>query len=350
MVHELHHSQARSTVTVPGGRLLSIPPGVDQAEVDSLGLGVTAIFSVNQQLQAPRSPGPTVDFFVADGSIDIASNLQMFDVGHPERANPGFLNPASLPPNNADVPALGTIPMDNFIEELAALDDLFRLDSDYICLEPKHGDVCLDPTSRYCVDSSHQAESRIGVCDECHVASRARFEPRLAGLIFNLRAYACSPCAAQATNVDIYQGKRLRVWGLPVPDPAASVPDASPGQGPPLRLTGCACATKLLDRRLCTAHRLEHFFEVREKAQNIKNYVRETWGRMICGFCLDRVGTDSYLFQGDEGRQGQGQVYLCLACHGVVIADDLTHHAMTQEATAIIQGETLFIDPDLLMP
>ncbi|KAI3318693.1 hypothetical protein HD806DRAFT_511599 [Xylariaceae sp. AK1471] len=344
MISEYQRSQVNSTFTVPPGRPITIPPGVDQAEVESLGLGATAVFNVGEQLQSPPSPGPAVGFFVPNEEIDIVGNLLAFDVGHPERANPGYLVPAFLHPNGAGIPSLRTVPMENLTEELEALDDVFRLASDCVCLEPKGGGVlCLKPTNRYCVDISHNVQAHVGVCDECNEASRARFEKRLAEIIFDLRAYSCSNCAARATDFSVFQGKRLRVWGFPVTDPtanpaadpAASVPNASTNRGGLLRLTGCSCATKLLDRRLCTSHRLEHFLEVREKARSMKNYIQSKWARSVCAFCLEWVGTDSYQFRGNEGREGQSKLYTCLSCLGVVIADDNTHHTIIQDAAAL---------------
>ncbi|KAI2635143.1 hypothetical protein GGS21DRAFT_95898 [Xylaria nigripes] len=259
---------------LPEARPVVIPHGVDENEVALLGLGARTIFNLGQDLQFPPSPAPTGRIFDIVGVNDIIGDVTLAPYD-PEYTDLRLIS-AEQPnhPNPSSIPALQTISSLSLFNTVA--------DDDIFCSEIKlDGDFCLDMTRRQCEDLSHDAARPLAVCDECNDMSRARFEKHLASISIMMRAYACFTCAmAEITNPHNYNGRRFNVWGLPPNVFRDNEEFSSRNRGPPLPLTGCHCASKLLDRRLCTPHRLEHYLAIRSKAQDMRDFVLATLGRM----------------------------------------------------------------------
>ncbi|KAI0106187.1 hypothetical protein GGR51DRAFT_174943, partial [Nemania sp. FL0031] len=199
---------------------------------------------------------------------------------------------------------------------------------------------CSKPCSEVCIDLSH--DSALPICADCDNRSKEAIGQAMTLIAPSLRAYACSSCAVQAaTDLRVYGGKRFNVWGLPpnafAPNPK-SPEDLEPSRskGQPLPVTGCSCYTKIVDRRLCTPHRVEHFLDLRFKAESMREYVLQRRGRIVCPLCQKRAGADAHKFVDDDGEKPgplsqktytphKNICYVCMGCSGIVVLDSYTH-------------------------
>ncbi|KAI0408959.1 hypothetical protein F4802DRAFT_616732 [Xylaria palmicola] len=275
-------------------------------------------------LQAP-SPGPLAVIYQSSGPVDLSASLGM-PVGHPERADASLIrNPPPPHPDPTGKPGLATIPSRRVFEPEApsALLECQEQNQD-------GNSCCRKPTRGFCVDLTHDPAKPAPVCDDCNQMTRAQSETALNSIALSLRAYACDGCAAiGAANPGAFASRRFQVWGLPgnaFDADAAAPPDRSVSRGPPLQLTGCDCAAKLLGRLvLCRAHRRQHLLGVRGKAEQMRQHVLARWGRMVCPFCLARAGADASDFRDAHGNEHRHVVYSCLSCYGVVVLDPAMH-------------------------
>ncbi|KAI3342073.1 hypothetical protein F4824DRAFT_495953 [Ustulina deusta] len=304
-------------------RPVVIPPGVGQDEILHLSGGATTISHLPPQLMVVPSRGPTAILYDASAIQNpIASENTNLPNGHPERADVSLtIEPRPPHPNPEGTPSLQTVPDSNQIDYGIRRKPTW-------CIEYRGTGPCHRPTLDVCEDLTHG--DSLPVCIDCDTSSRARFEPAFANISRGLRAYACGSCSEiAAQNPSHFLGKRFRVWGLPGNAFDADVgANRSISMGPPVRMTGCDCATKLLDRTLCTPHRLEHFLDIRAKAQAMRHYVASIFGRMPCPFCLNRVGVDAYSFVDEQDIPFPDIMYTCLSCLGVVVSTPATHAAI----------------------
>ncbi|KAI1430299.1 hypothetical protein F5Y12DRAFT_15744 [Xylaria sp. FL1777] len=305
-------------------RPVIIPPDVDQNEIAYLGQGATTIFNLVPDLNLATILNalfvpPVLTLYDTTGSEPVTMAHLTFPPDHPEYADLSLLViPPPDHPNPAGIPSFLTV-----LEEAVSDSQLSTVGN---CMEQKGPDRCGKVTLAVCEDMAHDKISPFPLCGECINNSKVRFEPALANIARELRAYACGPCAAAAQDPNSFEGKGFRVWGFPQNafDGHQDI-GKSTGMGLPLRLTGCNCATKLLDRRLCTAHRLEHFLDMRAKAQRMRQYVTSLFGRRACPFCLSRVGVDARNFSDEQGIPFPNLMYTCMACFGVVLATPAIH-------------------------
>ncbi|KAI1190000.1 hypothetical protein F5B17DRAFT_389101 [Nemania serpens] len=290
-------------------------------------IGAVNLTNLSNHLQAPPSAGPTMTLYDVNGRIDISQALQ-YPVGDPKRADATLLQRPPPPhPNPTATPALQTI-------RLFSLADP-GYNPTVACEEPKDGDLlCGRNTKTSCRDLSHDASGRVPmpVCADCDQASRTYFEEALYSTAEMLRAYACTPCAARAAaSQATYTAQKFHVWGLSSADPPSTPEEyASHDRCKPLPITGCACASKILDGTLCAAHRLEHLLDMRSKAQKMRDYVLQVFGRYVCPFCFLRAGADASQFESELGVASPYVAYACLACLGIVVLDAAAHETMPQ--------------------
>ncbi|KAI1435717.1 hypothetical protein GGR50DRAFT_295518 [Xylaria sp. CBS 124048] len=314
-------------------RTVVIPPNSFPTEI-ALGLGTKWIFNLGQGLRFPPSPAPvsrlydlsdtedTKDTKDTKDTEDIVGDLDL-PQNHHENVDRSLISREEIPyPNPSNTPALNTIP------SVSLFDHPFR--TQLRCPElVRKMRFCGKPTEKYCEDLSHDNRNPAAVCDDCDRKGRQRFGKSLATFALSMRAYACSECAVRhSINPDNYAGKQLNVWGLPL-DAFASERDesSSKSRGAPLRITGCQCASKLLDRRLCNGHRLEHYLDIRTRVHSMRQYVTSKMGRMVCPFCLSRAGADAYNFLDELGVEFERHAYACLACYGIIVVDAVTQSA-----------------------
>ncbi|KAK1988456.1 hypothetical protein LZ30DRAFT_683872 [Colletotrichum cereale] len=137
------------------------------------------------------------------------------------------------------------------------------------------------------------------VCDECDMrGKRNLFEgpmPLTRGEFLNMRAYACEACVVTEEGVATFGGG----WGN---DAASSNP-----------VTGCLCAAKLLNRRLCQHHRYRLAATMMVQSMFVAEWAVTNFGPDKCLFCKERPSKLAV-----EGDFSTSLVYLCLSCQGVV--------------------------------
>ncbi|KAI1306929.1 hypothetical protein F5Y03DRAFT_132463 [Xylaria venustula] len=314
---------AAPATPVPPAALVRIPPGVSQDEITRLGQGETTIFNLSESLiySINRTSRPTILYNTNEIEMVTDAHLN-YPVGHPERADVSLLvRPQPNHPNSEGRASLLSLPDDSTLA--------IQNPSHDPCMAWKAGGQCSRPTFANCEGLAHDHGSPLAVCGECNISSRARFEPELTAIARQMRAYACAPCSHLARDPDTFEDKGFRVWGFP-----GNAFDAHQGgnksssMGTPRRLTGCSCADKLLDRHLCTPHRLHHFLEMREKVRSMRRYITAVFGRQACPFCLNRVGIDSYGFRDEQDYPIPDVVYACLSCNGIVVLNPAQHASL----------------------
>ncbi|KAK2063586.1 hypothetical protein LY76DRAFT_191093 [Colletotrichum caudatum] len=139
------------------------------------------------------------------------------------------------------------------------------------------------------------------VCDQCDMrGKRNLFEgpmPLTRGEFLNMRAYACEACVITEGGAAMFGG----AWteGAP-PTPANPV-------------TGCLCAAKLLNRRLCQHHRYRLATTMMVQSMFVAEWAVTNFGPDKCLFCKEQPSK-----LGVEGDFSTSLVYLCLNCQAVV--------------------------------
>ncbi|KAI0447014.1 hypothetical protein F4803DRAFT_500709 [Xylaria telfairii] len=316
----------RSTITLPrhprvvpqNARYVSIPPN-DMALLRSLTRRrpEQLIESLSDIMRAgPPSPGPTFTFFNIDGLANLVDrvNLPLHDPRHISQARPH--------PNPRATPVLHTV---QSVSNTPLLAEPANCSERNTWIARAKCDV---RTHEHCEDLSHGGFA-VPVCGACNSATRQVIGRALSTIARSLRAYACSNCAAQSVPGS-FRDKRFKIWGFQeqayaLDDPPQDVGTASISLGRPQPITGCVCARKMIERVICTPHRVSHFLEMRDKANDMRNFVLATFGRMICPFCLDAVGADSYNFEDAQGNPNPKIVYTCMSCWGIVATTPEIH-------------------------
>lgn len=278
-------------------------------------------FISNEPVRRPPSPGPRVAAFSLTASDvedpNVQDNSMEFAGGHAARVNTYLLErPVPRDQNPTNVPMLATIPYNRL-----NVDGRLPPNQASGCMNIKNGVPCGAFASACCEDTIHCPDFLL--CDACNNESRDRLRPYLENHIHELRGYFCAVCAYAATSPDYWRGVGLRVWGCPAatPGPSSRPPFLDRGgyMGPPLPMSGCACASKLLDRFLCVPHRLQHFVSLLAQIQRMLNWIHRVWGRRICPSCRERPPVSAFNFQGEEGGELLGPTWQCIACHDVVV-------------------------------
>ncbi|KAK1965104.1 hypothetical protein LY78DRAFT_658654 [Colletotrichum sublineola] len=151
----------------------------------------------------------------------------------------------------------------------------------------------------HCENFQHQARPQpYTVCDECDMrGKRNLFEgpmPLTRGEFLNMRSYACEACVVTEEGTATFGGW----WG---------------GDAPTNPVTGCLCATKLLNRRLCQHHRYRLAATMMVQSMFVSEWVVTNFGPDKCLFCKERPSKLTV-----EGDFSTSLVYLCLNCQAVV--------------------------------
>ncbi|KAI1758737.1 hypothetical protein GGR53DRAFT_210554 [Hypoxylon sp. FL1150] len=283
----------------------------------------------NQQIQSinyepafrPPSPGPRIAAFHLTSSDaqdpEVQDNSAEFPEDHIARVNMSLLvRPVPRELNPTSEPVFPTIPY-------ARLYTDGRLGHGRAsgCMNIINGQRCGANATSCCEDTIHCNEFYI--CDTCNSQSRDQLRPAVEQHINELRAYFCAPCAYAATQPGHFKGIDLRVWGADVasPSPNAHPPFLDRGgfQGEPLPMSGCACASKLLDRYLCPPHRLQHFVNLLARMATMARWVEQVWGRRICPSCRALPPVSAFNFSGDQGGELLPVTWQCIGCHDVVV-------------------------------
>ncbi|KAI1141945.1 hypothetical protein F5Y05DRAFT_369224 [Hypoxylon sp. FL0543] len=313
---------------------VALPPNVDRDTASRLNPGNGMILNTTAvPVHREASPGPwrhvhsTAPPADATPADEVVESLAGFFVAdHP--AHPVAERIVRPPPATpeTDPLVLATIPYVRTYEDGKVQGRNMK------CLELKEdGTVCGKPTSGACEDLRH-TEPNVAVCDDCDAASRRRFLNEVAGVAAGLRAYTCATCATYySEEPQRFVGTGNRIFGgYPVDQPEeprlalnySSWMTIGGWQGvDPLPLTGCACATKLLERRLCSPHRLHHLIQLRLEVEKIDQYLMQSYGTTYsCPKCHTRPSVDAFNHRQHLGNEGGKRVWFCKACHDAVIA------------------------------
>ncbi|KAF9873206.1 putative glucan -beta-glucosidase protein [Colletotrichum karsti] len=176
--------------------------------------------------------------------------------------------------------------------------------------EPITGDLCRnDVGPGDACESLEHATARPApfmVCDPCDGRSKMGLfqgtQPLTRGEFLRMRAYACAECARR----EIESGA-----------PAFGMPGR-----PTHPVTGCACATKVVGRRLCVHHRYRLAKELMVQTMFVSEWAITNFGHRTCLFCkVMPARTDT------RGDVFGSLVYLCLNCQGVVAESNEPHVA-----------------------
>ncbi|KAK1594216.1 uncharacterized protein LY79DRAFT_550178 [Colletotrichum navitas] len=136
------------------------------------------------------------------------------------------------------------------------------------------------------------------VCDECDMrGKRNLFEgpmPLTRGEFLNMRAYACEACVVTEEGAATFGG----AWNR---------------NRPPNPVTGCLCAAKLLNRRLCQHHRYRLATTMMVQSMFVAEWAVTNFGPDKCLFCKEQPSKLAL-----EGDFSISLVYLCLNCQAVV--------------------------------
>ncbi|KAJ0159061.1 hypothetical protein CTA2_10381, partial [Colletotrichum tanaceti] len=158
----------------------------------------------------------------------------------------------------------------------------------------------------HCENVQHMVRPQpYAVCDACDMKSKKNlFEgpsPLTRGEFLNMRAYACSVCAVTEEAGAEFGGS----WG-------GAGTGVGAGAGAVNPVTGCLCAAKLLNRRLCQFHRYRLAAAMMVQTMFVAEWAVTNFGPDACLFCKERpsrLTTDGF---------ADALVYLCLNCQGVV--------------------------------
>ncbi|KZL80001.1 hypothetical protein CI238_07290 [Colletotrichum incanum] len=150
----------------------------------------------------------------------------------------------------------------------------------------------------YCENLQHMVRPQpYTVCEECDMRGKKNLfqgpMPLTRGEFLNMRAYACDACVMTEEGTATFGG----TWSGTPSNP----------------VTGCLCAAKLLNRRLCQHHRYRLAATMMVQSMFVAEWAVTNFGPDKCLFCKEQP---SKLVV--DGNFSTSLVYLCLNCQGVV--------------------------------
>lgn len=212
-----------------------------------------------------------------------------------------------------------------------------------LCIEPGHDRSnrrCSNPATKssVCHNRSHterEPDGRYVVCTSCDAASASALVSSTSGpltttSLLATRAYMCNPCAANAASSLAHCGalptdSSSKVWGISASHTTSARlgPVLTSYPGVSLPATGCACASKLVDLRMCATHRRRAFRQMGEQTALMREWQTHASVRGLCLACLFRGGREGARESADVDRfqrTGGGPTgWLCLACNDWVV-------------------------------
>ncbi|KAH7017337.1 hypothetical protein EDB80DRAFT_281630 [Ilyonectria destructans] len=289
--------------------------------------------------------------------IDMSHWRQKEDTGEPlDPSLPRLLGMANNKPV-VDTPArdiLEDIPLEPRLDGIQ--NPAFTL-----CMEPGEGGkgMCGNPIEEKvgCQSLVHQSHTpnNFLVCKECNAESvdiilDPTLKPLNAKEIVNMRAYTCDSCAASLAHNNGYAAKLLksgakRIWGvfetgsdgeanIWAEDGASSVQYHATS----MPLTGCPCATKLLNRPLCHFHRLHYAELAMQQAALMQEWRMCRFGKPVCPVCISTNKLSDVNVSADQGgfpsTNGGATAWACLVCNDWVVNQRNDHNKNPQ----LVQG------------
>ncbi|KAM0810130.1 putative Zn(2)-C6 fungal-type domain-containing protein [Seiridium cardinale] len=243
-------------------------------------LSPTPIRITSEPVERPLSPGSLVPMF--------ARRDEALPPNHPAAATHGVSPLAAIPTNRifirgAIVPIAG------------------------LCVH------CQDYTHGICESTDHSHKERCFVCSQCN-------ETMIQNLWNLMVSFDLFSSGYEVFDLLNLEGQ------APQYDPRVRTQNHYPGEGNVVRgavhsvrgHSGCACAEKLLDRRLCGTHRAQGFFDTHNRIHQMAAYV---WNKFnvgdICFACLQnsQQRPDDPTADGAEA----GRAWQCMNCSALVL-------------------------------
>ncbi|KAI1653680.1 hypothetical protein F4813DRAFT_393446 [Daldinia decipiens] len=289
-------------------------------------------------LTRPASPGPArpsywIPWNTKSADIQVHDNTGDYPEGSPERVDMSAIrrDPFRDHPNENAQSVLSAIPFLRIWDEGAMYAIPRACQQEYLI-----DGTCGNLTTRGCEDTTHTGDS-IPICDTCEDDNREKFYEEFASSALQMRQYFCHQCSGSIDSLlqmtanrgcDVYYDNFMRI---PLPDFTSPslintglTRNVGGWRGSPLEVTGCSCGVKLLGRRLCSPHRLQHLLNLQEAVSDMKIYIESLYGKMVCPGCKSVPGINNYDFKGLPGGEGVYKAWACLACHGIVITENTT--------------------------
>ncbi|OTA99228.1 hypothetical protein M426DRAFT_257245 [Hypoxylon sp. CI-4A] len=321
--------------------LEGVRPGTDKAlRLTTFNPGfytntVAPIRNVAQNpVHRPRSPGPSrpaywIPYNTTDNQID-TENIRGIPPGHPQRVDYTALQrPFRDHPFEDARSLLTSIPhMREFPEG-----EMYRYHPE-LCRIESHGMVaCGRQTVHGCEDRTHTGRG-FPICTPCEQENRNLAIVHMTDLSEPMRAYFCTECTHK--NVDVLKtlvGSGAQVYyhkefphsfepnyGAPSITGTGLVGLTGGYGGPPLEITGCVCAVKLIGRRICPPHRLHYMQEIQKRCDEARAYVKSVWGRQVCPACKKNPPVNTPGLNLEQEMQRQIVNWQCLNCSGFVFS------------------------------
>jgi hypothetical protein len=283
----------------------------EKDELDSLiydGFGDTRFAEFNLQVDPPEG---AFEDDVIEGSPDPAEKLFSLrllhrypflqrapfvtkgQLGRKEFLLRKFDNPAkkvlgSIAKRTSPLGGLDTLVTGSACQELVRLDE-------------KCGKVLSEGTC--CESRLHASWHPYPLCKDCNTRSKQHLfqgsRPITREEFLAMRAYACVECTEHMA---------LTVMHYDTAGP----------------ITGCSCATKLLDRMLCQHHRYGLAVKMLKQTILMREWRLAAFGTEVCFRCRSKNGVDSYAFQGQNGNVSGVNIWACFVCQEVSYGDQDT--------------------------
>lgn len=194
---------------------------------------------------------------------------------------------------------------------------------------------CMQYTHGICESEEHHPGVPHYVCADCDNKSRRALKALFLEVNFinKTKRYACAECTSGfINNPACLHGSGQEIYEAAFNEDAAVYPSYDPrvmktnlreGEGTVIRggiyegkrYTGCACADKLLGRRLCNPHRTQAWINCLDRMYEMAAYKYNKFeGMDLCWNCLE----NSPLMPGDN-QDLAGHVWGCIICSGIVI-------------------------------
>ncbi|KAM4057028.1 hypothetical protein HRG_003879 [Hirsutella rhossiliensis] len=177
-----------------------------------------------------------------------------------------------------------------------------------------------------------------GVCDPCAQDSAdvvvgvrpgwRRVEPEE---LLKMRAYFCNGCAVSYSRNMGSLRRLLRhgartIWGSDFTD-GLEVQGTLTVNGNPVHFhrdarpaTGCACATKMFQQRLCREHRCFYIEKALASVTTVRNWRDENLGGERCAGCLLTMSPgEANVGNGHPSAYGQPVAWICMQCNDAVV-------------------------------
>ena len=233
------------------------------------------------------------------------------------------------------------------------------------CMEPEANQgqgICNNEVTDLtgCQSTAHRVKlpHHFLVCDQCDDASAAVLlngdDPITVNEIVAMRAYLCTSCAQHVSQAPqnmhhLRAAGAAIVWGKykdgTAPNGVYQLPkgESIRYRCNKLPATGCACATKIFDRRLCRFHRLYYADQSLHQSALMQEWRLSRFGKAVCPSCIlnstARRANESA--DQDDFKSGGVTAWACLSCNDWVVNEDNDSDNKPQIVAGLLRAGTL---------